>query len=366
MMKIFLPALFCRMALAGCPANLPPGVTCTSSGLTTDITLSQPALLTWSTFQVSPGQQMNFHGDFAVVNQSSNAATISGQITASSSFGLISPKGIQLDATGSITASQIVLSTLRSSAPAEMWSGQALYTLPNNPAITQLAGSLNATQGDLVLLGHKITNDAGASLQAGGHLQMLTTKPNHSIQKGSTGFYQKVTQPTLGDTDEKVINNGSLRGNRITILSEGYLSNAGEIRSEGPNNSVHLEAGVLVHENKPGAVINTSQFTYSANAVVLAGPVIDPDEGANPGAISTSIELSDLSKDDYNGKPRVILQPSLYASRSKDRVSIPSAVPQKNSPVLASRSTATSPASGKKSQSTSKKKSLFFGRVLGK
>jgi filamentous hemagglutinin family protein len=366
-MKIFLPVMFCQAAFAACPANLPPGVTCTSSGLSTDITLSQPALLTWSNFQVGAGEQLNFHGDFAVVNQSSNPAQIAGSVTAASAFGLISPKGIQVDATGSITASQIVLSTLRSSAPAEMWSGQPLYTLPNSPALTQLAGQLSATQCDLVLLGHKITNDPGSLAQATGHLQLLTTRPNQSIQKNSTGAYQKIAATSSNDTEEKIINNGTLRGNRITILSEGYLSNAGEIRSSGPNNSVHMQAGVLVHENKPGALISSSQFTYSANAVVLAGPIVDPDEGANPGTISTSIELSDLSKDDYNGKPKVTLQPSQYASRSKDRITIPSAVPKKNAPVLASRSTTSSRTSAQKmSQAPQKKKSLFFGRVIEK
>lgn len=309
---------------------------------------------------------MNFHGDFAVVNQSSNASSIAGSITSTGAFGLISPKGIQVDTTGSISASQIVLSTLRSSSPAEMWSGQPLYTLPNSPAITQLSGSLHATQGDLVLLGHKITQDPGAIAQASGHLQLLTTRPNHSIQKNSTGAYQKIAGTNVSDTEEKIINNGSLRGNRITILTEGYLSNAGEIRSAGANNAVHMEAGVLVHENKPGALISSSQFTYSAQAVVLAGPVFDPDEGANPGTISTSIELSDLSKDDYNGKPKVNLQPSQYASRSKDRVVIPSAVPKKNTPVLASRSTTKSREPEPKKAAPQKKKTLFFGRVMEK
>lgn len=359
-MKILLPALICNTAFAACPANLPPGVTCTSNGLSTDITLSQPALLTWPTFEVAAGQQLNFHGDFAVVNQSSNTSIIAGSITASSAFGLISPKGIQVDPTGSIAATQIVLSTLRSSSPAAMWSGQALYTLPNTPAFTQLAGRITATQGDLVLLGHKITNDPGAISQASGHLQLITTRPNHSIQKDSAGAYQKIASPSSDDTDEIIINNGTLRGNRITILTEGYLSNAGEIRSTGPSNSVHMQSGILVHENKPGSLISSSQFTYSANAVVLSGPIFDPDEGANPGTISTSIELSDLSKDDYNGKPKLTLQPSQYASRSKDRITIPSVVPKKNPPALASR------AASQNAQTSSKKKTLFFGRIIQK
>ncbi len=119
LMLCMLPALYGTAALAA-PAGLPQ-----ASGTFTDVTVDIPSdsrmditgtggnhVLTWKDFSVDEGKSVNFdNGNFLNIVNGGTKSNILGSVTASGSFYLVNPSGINVGQNAAISAKDVVLST---------------------------------------------------------------------------------------------------------------------------------------------------------------------------------------------------------------------------------------------------------------
>ena len=155
----------------------------------------------------------------------------------------------------------------------------------------------------------------------------------------------------------RATNRGTMEGQFVDIYSEGFFENGGRLAGR----QISIEAQGIAHNNTPGSFIETPNLRLKPN-VILDGPVINPNDGNNPGGVSTTLGFPDLASGSFAGKKKTRLRPTQYAPSTVNRSRVPSAVSRqaKTSPNtrIASRGT---PAKKK-----SAKKRSFFGMVISK
>lgn len=353
-MKLSLLLLFfLPLCYAECPAILPPGVTCNSIGNQTLINLTQASTIQWDTFRILAAESMSFTGAYPVVNVSINRAEISGNVSAQGDFTLISEFGIHQSSGSLIQAPQVLLSTM-SGNPLQ----SSTFTVPEEDGLLDLNGQVNATNGDVVLLGRQIELGKDAIISASESVQMLAMHQSNVVKSGSQ-FTAQNFSPN-GSSSASVTNHGTINSHHVTIVSEGYITNSGKITTTGAGNSIHLAAQQIWHDGSSGGFISTSALTQNAASIVIVSPYIDPNDGQNPATPSVSVVFDDLAKDKPAVEVKANLQPSQHTSTTKTNIIVPSPHPNYNREAkLASRN---SKANMKKKND--KSKVLFFGKVL--
>lgn len=351
-MRSFLPVALAITGpvMAQCPANSVPHFDCISAGGNTQITLFADAELSWDGFNVPSTGSLDITssgGIFASRHLVTGlgSARIAGPITADGPFTLVTPAGLSISTQGNINAPSILLSTL----PALNRS-----TYEGTASSRQLInrGNLTATSGDLTLLGYQITNNGTLAAPSG----KITL-----ISSGSETISGPDFQRTPGKTPDhplaRTTNRGQIEAPIIEIYSEGFIQNGGRIAGD----RISLEALGLVHNNTPGSVIISPDLTLVPN-VLLDGPVIDPNDGSNPGGVSTTLGFPDLASGSFSGTKKTKLLPTQFSSSTISRARVPSAVSKRPTTHLNSR-LATRGSTKKK---TSAKKRSFFGMVTSK
>lgn len=350
-MKRFLPVALAMTSpvVAQCPANSAPHFDCVSAGGNTQITLFADAELSWDRFNIPSTGSLDIASSGGLFSSRHlvtgfSPSTIAGPITADGPFTLITP-GLNIGTQGSITAPAITLSAL----PALDGS-----TYQGTTRARQLinSGNLTATSGDLSILSYQFTNN-GSLAAPSGKITLIST----ATETISGPDFQRTPTPASSFPIARATNRGQIEAPIIEIYSEGFIQNGGRIAG----NQVTLEAQGIAHNNTPGSVIITPNLDLIPN-VLLDGPVINPNDGNNPGGISTTLGLPDLATGSFSSKKKTKLLPTQFSSSTVNRSRVPSAVAKRNKVTTSSR-LATRGSSKKK---TSAKKRSFFGVVTSR
>ena len=348
--KVFSILLTPALAWGQCPSVPSPDFSCVSAGGNTQITLFGNAELNWDRFDVPAGGRLDISSVGGAGFSSRHLtrglfpSTIAGGITADGAFSLVNPAGITMSHEGSITAPSVLLSTLPLVAPNSFQgftrSGQMI-----------LNGSVQAHSGDLTLLAYNVTN-SGNLTAPNGKVTVIATG-SQSVDGASLEL-----NPPRGINDRQVraTNRGAIQAPVVEIYTEGFLQNGGFIHGE----RVTLDGnrGVL-HDNKLGSLIVADQLNLPSGGLI-EGPLLGPNDGNNPGGVSTTIGLPDLEKGSFASKRKTTLLPTQFSSSNVSRSRVPSAVSRKKT--TGSSSLATRGAAKKKSS----KKRSFFGTVTAR
>jgi len=212
------------------------------------------------------------------------------------------------------------------------------------------SGEVSATRGNAALL--------GSSIQVFGNLraskgEAVIISSDSEIISGRDFFRTPGSTP---DNSSQVLTLGSVVAPVVEIYSEGFISNRGEIRG----NTISLEAGEsITHSLAPGSVIE-GQLDTKGKAV-LEGRLISPDDGNNPGGVSTTLGFPDLESGSFTGKTKTVLLPSQFSASTVSRSRLPSATSFKNKMKKKTRVVTR----GAKSKKKVRKRS-FFGVVTKK
>ena len=340
------------IAWAQCPDTPSPHFDCASAGGNTHITLFADAELHWDRFDVPVGGSLDITssgGIFASKHLTSGffQSNINGPITADGPLTLVNTAGIRIGPDGSLTAPSLTLSTL----PA---IGGNSYQGWNRSGQLIVSGDLTATSGNATLLGYQTTLNGSVTAPSG---KVTLISSGSEIISGP--HFQRSPGGPPPALPARTSTRGTIQAPVIEIYSEGFLQNSGRI--EG--GQVLLEAASIAHDKRPGSIIITPDLTLIPD-VLLEGQLIDPNDGNNPGGISTTLGLPNLATGSFTGTQKTTLLPTQFSASNLSRSRIPSAVSQKAKASASNKvaSRGTTPAKAKKSV----KKSSFFGIVTTK
>lgn len=352
-MKQWLPLLaLTPMAWAQCPDTPSPHFDCTSAGGNTQITLFQNAELQWDRFEVPAGGSLNISssgGIFSSKHLTSGLfqSSINGPVTADGAFTLVNSAGIRLESGGRITAPSLTLSTLPATGPdsyqGNRRSGQMLIN-----------GNLHATSENATLLSYQTTLNGSVTAPAG-KVTLIST--GSEVITGPN--FQRTGTPAV-ESSARVTTRRNLEAPVVEIYSEGFIENSGRITGD----QIRLEATRVAHDDRPGSLITTPNLIIVSNDTLIDGPIVNPNDGSNPGGISTTLGLPNLAAGSFTGSQKTTLLPTQFSASRLKSSRVPSAVSQKakaaTNSQLATRGN--TPANPKKSA----KKSSFFGIVTTK
>lgn len=261
-----------------------------TDGVTT-VDLSGPSRLEWSQFSVGAGQSLKYvsgsagHASLNVVRGAAPAA-IHGAVTADGPFYLISPSGIQIGRTGSVSAPQILLSALGTAQDLQILSGGAATFSKQGTGLVAIDGLVRVGNGgSVVVMGTSVrTGPAARMLAPGGRVQVVAAEGATVSGSVSGGM----GLPAGGAAGTGLVNQeGTIEARQVHVLSDGFLRNGGRLISSGQGNEVRLSAPQATHELRPDgrSVISTGQLVVQGN-FRQDGPVINPDDGANPAPVA--------------------------------------------------------------------------------
>jgi len=280
-----------------------------TAGSTTTVTMNQSSQINWSSLSLAAGESlkvMSSGGPHASLNiVTGSASTILGGITADGPFYLVNPAGIFVGASGSITAPQVLLSTL---SPAD--GSAALKGLPTTWSTSdfgtvQVEGSIAAATS-VVILSETISIGATGSVKTSDtaldSIEMIAASSGVS---GNASAWT-VTAPARGQTGT-LSNTGRIEGHTVQLISHGSLANGGLITTGGAKSptgdSVLLRAVDIVNETQ--GTINSRNVKFEGDTTpTLLGKVINPDDGSNPGATTGTTQVPRLS----GGAPQAVTQ----------------------------------------------------------
>jgi len=268
---------------------------------TTTVRLSGPARLDWQRFQLQSGESLNYiseggsHASLNVV-RGPLPATIQGNLSADGPFYLLSPGGIQVGATGRISAPQVILSALGSDQADSLLSGGTAVFTKRGFGLVTVDGQISTPLGgSIVVMGPTVRIGPTASLQApGGRVQVIAADPSPVSGDSKTGFSPAAT---AGGGSGLLSQDGTISARQVHLLSDGFLRNGGRLLSSGVGNEVRLSAPQIIHEIRPGdrSVISTSRLIVQGD-FRQEGPVLNPDDGANPSPIAAVRQTPRLSQ----------------------------------------------------------------------
>jgi hypothetical protein len=175
-----------------------------------------------------------------------------------------------------------VLSALGADDDVRLLRGEAVTFSRRGPGLVGIDGTVEASQG-LVVLGAAVSIGGSARLSApGGDVQVVANDGSSVTGPDGAGV---VTGPGRGGSG-LVNSEGRIEARRVEIISDGFLRNGGRITTAGAGNQVRLAATDVRHESTPGApsIISTSKLEVTG-AFTQDGPVILRDDGANPAGV---------------------------------------------------------------------------------
>ncbi len=289
---LWLTLLMASAGLVSAQVVIHPGVNgveVNEAGGTTTVMLSGPARIEWQRFHVNSGESLRYvssGGSHASLNLVRGAlpALIQGSITADGPFYLISPSGIQLGSTGRIQAPQILLSGLAAVNDSALLSGGPAAFRKTGTGLVSIDGQVLATSGGSVtIMGSTVRTGITARIEAPlGRVQVVAAGGTVTGQLDQ-GFTLERSAAGQGLVNQE----GTIAARQVQILSDGFMRNAGRLLASGPANTIQLTAPQVSHELRDGdrSVISTQRLIVQGN-FRQEGPVINPDDGANPSPLA--------------------------------------------------------------------------------
>ena len=362
-LPFFLLTIPAPADLVTAPGGLPQTATLTRDGPTTTILLKAASRVEWSRFQLGSKETLRLISEAGGKNASLHRvvgaapASLDGLVTADGPFYLISPAGIQIGAGGHIQAPRVLLSGLAAAEDNAVLSGEDGAFFPTGPGQVGIQGKITALNGAVFILGTGIT--AGPTAEIRGREVSLAAAESKPVLRRADGAFGFSGAP---DGFAIINHSGRIEANRVTIVSDGFLRNGGRILTEGPGNTVRLSGAHVTHELRPTgeSVISTSDLKVEGE-FRREGPVLNPDDGANPSVAGGLRRTPRLSAPGFltsvtPGQTQLSHSP-LQAARPS--VS-PMPPPRQASEVAANRGAA-APAPAKKG---TVRKAAFFGQTM--
>lgn len=266
----------------------------------TTVRLREPTRLDWSAFRVGRGESLRYDSGgrgYASLNRVTGQAVIDGSVVADGPFYLVSPAGIHVGATGRVTAPAVVLS--------------GLVPMDEGAFLARGQGTLvrQGTTGGQVVVEGTVDSGGGTAVIAGSAVSLArTARVSGGVVQVMAAGRAAVRVPG-GIADEamagggggSVNNEGWIQANRVEIFAEGFIRNGGRLLAEGQGNEIRLAASRVTHEMRPGnaSLIRTSKLVVDPDRFVQEGPVLSPDDGANPSAVGGIRRTPRLSGDGF-------------------------------------------------------------------
>jgi len=333
---------------------------------TTTVRLAGPTQLDWQQFQINAGEKLQYLSDGGTSHASLNVvrgplATIHGSITADGPFYLISPGGIQIGSTGSISAPQVLLSALAADQPDSLLTGGPSTFRKQGllPKSVSVDGQISTPAGGaIILMGPSVSVGPNASLRAPeGRIQVIASDKTPVSGSTTTGF--SLPAPAAGSG--QITNSGTIAARQVHLLSDGFITNGGRLLSSGFQNQVRLEAPFVTHELRANdqSIIRTDRLLVQGT-FRQQGPVLGPDDGANPSPIAGLRQTPRLSQPGFittvtPGQTQLSHAP--LQSTAPNGSPLPT--PARNPALVAARR---GPEAPKKATPGTVKKASFFGQ----
>ncbi len=353
------PILLTLNSPAQCPSGNVNHFECQSSLGNTEITLTADTELLWNWQDLDRTRSINIQsagGQFSSKNIITNGipVQITAQITADGPFQLFA-NGIRIEPGASITAPDILIGSLNQAYELAVQetplSSNSIYFRGN----IFNSGTITATNGDLTLLGNTVTNIF--KLTANNGKISVISAPSAQI---STPELQQTPGTNWNSSGTGTTNTGTISAQHIDIFSESFFNNGG--RLEG-NSSIAITSPLINHDARPNSLILTPTLILTPDSI-LEGPVLDPNDGNNPGGISRTLEFPDLQSNSFSSRRTTKLRPTQFSSSILKKSRTPSPIAKKKSQkrktTVASRGTKKRPVNPKKS---AVQKRSFFGKL---
>lgn len=274
-----------------------------TGGTRTVFTLTKNTVFDWEQLNLAKGSEMVF--DFkegkTVVNFLGGTGThmIDGAVASNGIVAFFSPTA-NLQVNGSIIAKGVTLATLNADAD-EFSSGNG-YKMKGPGAFNFLtiSGKVEATDGDVVLGGERVTIEQSARIQASQDLLIGGRKEMSVAASGDRRL-------KAGRGSGYVLNSGENRASRIEVAAGREITNNGKM--DAGNGKIFLEVG------ESGSITNESAGIIIGDLLtngsfVNSGAILGPDEADNAPAVGDSIlTLPKLSRPDgtnVNSGPQTV------------------------------------------------------------
>lgn len=319
--------------------------------------LSPQAIANWESFSIGAGQQVNIlqlGADSVLLNRvlGANPSELLGQLNANGRVFLVNPNGIVVGRDASVNTAEFMASALNISDADFLNGGDMLFEGDSTAGVLNL-GKISASNGDVILIGHKVVNSGELSapegmvaLGAGNEVlltpegsQRIMVKKNLAYASDGTGVENsgliEAAQAELkaagGNIYEMAVNQSGIvratgierRDGRVLLTaSGGRLLVSGEVaaqNADGSGGDVRIGGGfqgadATIENAEVAFVSDTAAINVSATAanadagtaVVWAdgatyfGGFIDGRGGAL-GGDGAEVEVSGFRQLDYRG-----------------------------------------------------------------
>lgn len=342
---LLLPASW---VLAQCPQHLPEGVLCQTQGGTTTLDLQRDAIITWDRFFVPADGALIIRSQgptaFSSQHQSTRPAQIAGQIVADGPLTISSPNG--LNHRGSIQAPSVTLSALAQNP-------DGTFSASGRRGNLSSSGTITASKGDVTLLGRSI--DHSGNIQAPQGKVRMTALDRGRVSPTTSQL------PPSASSRARVQNSGRAESASIEILTDGFFRNRGRLAAQG---RLGITADTITHDRRPGSILSTTDLRLDPDAI-LEGPVVNPNDGANPGGRSTTIQFPDLANNSFRGRTVTTLRPTQFSASTVPRARLSSPLPEVRRQKVAQKRRQQSLAARGQKKTLLRKRS-FFGQITTK
>ena len=280
-------------------ATIEPGTTAGSAL----VRLRTPSRIDWEALHLGANETLRVrseNGSLASLHvvRGGMPARLEGRVVADGPFYLVSPGGVSLAATGSVQAPRVFMSALAATDEAALLGGQPTTFGKTGAGLVELHGAVDATGGQLTVLGANLSVGATASLRApGGQIQLLAADTATVTASGPAGVAVVPPGPRNTASRANLTTRGHLLARRIELISEGFLRNGGRLETSGPGNRVLLSAIASTHEVRPRdeSIIITDDLVTDGE-FRPEGPVIGTRDGSNPGPVGGQRQTPRLSE----------------------------------------------------------------------
>jgi filamentous hemagglutinin family protein len=250
---------------------------------------SHRAIINWQDFSISAGELTRFMQPStrsAVLNRVISAlpSTLAGTLKANGQVFLINPNGVIVGPTGRIETASFTASTLNIHDSRFMEGGD-LHFLSDSDAVIINLGTIEATDGDILLIAHHVENSG--ILKASNGLVGLAAGNEVLLKEEGEELILVKTGLSFSEGEDGVSNTGLIESARAELKAAG-----GNIYALGVNNGGAIHAMGLVTEG--GRVLLKSIGGNIENS----GAITARDSNGDGGTITIKTE-GDNGLDEY-------------------------------------------------------------------
>jgi hypothetical protein len=242
----------------------------TATGTKTVFTLTDNTVLKWDKLNLKQGSELvfDFNGGETVVNFLGGTGThrIDGAVTSNGNVAFFSPSA-DLEVNGSIIAKGVTLATLDADATAfTSGNGFEMSGLEGFNYLT-INGHVEATDGDVLLGGERISVGDTAKIQAsrdvligaGRNVSVAPSGEKRLTEKSGRGF---------------VLHTGETRASRIEVVAGEEIYNHGTLDPGKGKIFLTVGEGGLITNESSGIIVGETEFdgTYDPDGEIL-GPI---------------------------------------------------------------------------------------------